>query len=290
MDDLVSVIIPTYNTNNSLKRAIKSVLDQTYMKIEIIVVDDNNLNSTGRKNCERIMQCYKLNSKVKYVKHKQNINGSAARNTGVANSKGFYIAFLDDDDFFYKEKIEKQIQFMKKNNYDFCSCYCKIYKNIYSFKIKENYISDVLFLKKAPQTSSFVLTKNLFLKLNGFDETYIRHQDYEFLIRACLVTKIGILPEVLYERANNNVDNRAKGEKLEKVKEKFLSDFENVITLYKINKKKIIGKNYASVFLAYIREKNYKDALRIFKQHFNIYLIFYICTQCIKIIIFKLTK
>lgn len=290
MDDLVSVIIPTYNTNNSLKRAIKSVLDQTYMKIEIIVVDDNNLNSTGRKNCERIMQCYKLNSKVKYVKHKQNINGSAARNTGVANSKGFYIAFLDDDDFFYKEKIEKQIQFMKKNNYDFCSCYCKIYKNIYSFKIKENYISDVLFLKKAPQTSSFVLTKNLFLKLNGFDETYIRHQDYEFLIRACLVTKIGILPEVLYERANNNVDNRAKGEKLEKVKEKFLSDFENVITLYKINKKKIIGKNYASVFLAYIREKNYKDALRIFKQHFNIYLIFYICAQCIKIIIFKLTK
>lgn len=290
MDDLVSVIIPTYNTNNSLKRAIKSVLDQTYMKIEIIVVDDNNLNSTGRKNCERIMQCYKLNSKVKYVKHKQNINGSAARNTGVANSKGFYIAFLDDDDFFYKEKIEKQIQFMKKNNYDFCSCYCKIYKNIYSFKIKENYISDVLFLKKAPQTSSFVLTKNLFLKLNGFDETYIRHQDYEFLIRACLVTKIGILPEVLYERANNNVDNRAKGEKLEKVKEKFLSDFENVITLYKINKKKIIGKNYASVFLAYIREKNYKDALRIFKQHFNIYLIFYICVQCIKIIIFKLTK
>lgn len=290
MDDLVSVIIPTYNTNNSLKRAIKSVLDQTYLKIEIIVVDDNNLNSTGRKNCERIMQCYKLNSKVKYVKHKQNINGSAARNTGVANSKGFYIAFLDDDDFFYKEKIEKQIQFMKKNNYDFCSCYCKIYKNIYSFKIKENYISDVLFLKKAPQTSSFVLTKNLFLKLNGFDETYFRHQDYEFLIRACLVTKIGILPEVLYERANNNVDNRAKGEKLEKVKEKFLSDFENVITLYKINKKKIIGKNYASVFLAYIREKNYKDALRIFKQHFNIYLIFYICAQCIKIIIFKLTK
>ena len=290
MNNLVSIVIPTYNTNDSLKKAINSALEQTYKSIEIIVVDDNSPDSNGRKNCEKIMESYKSNNKIKYVKHKQNKNGSAARNTGVTHSKGFYIAFLDDDDFFYKEKIEKQIKFMIENNYDFCGCYCKMYKNIYSFKIKENYISDVLFARKVPQTSSFVMTKSLFLQLNGFDETYIRHQDYEFLIRVCLKTKIGIFPEVLYERTSNNVDNRAKGKKLEEIKKKFLKEFEYVIVEYKTNEKKVKGKNYASVFLAYIREKSYKDAKRVLKQHFNIYLIYYICTQCVKIITFKLTK
>ena len=83
-EKMVSVIIPTYKRADYLTRAIDSVLNQTYNNIEIIVVDDNNSNSTDRKNTESIMQKYNENSKIKYIKHSKNMNGSAARNTGVS--------------------------------------------------------------------------------------------------------------------------------------------------------------------------------------------------------------
>ena len=108
---LVSVIIPTYKRLGMLGRAIDSVLNQTYNNIEIIIVDDNNEDSEYRKETERFMKKYDDNIEIKYVKHKQNKNGAAARNTGINNANGVYIAFLDDDDEFSPKKIELQIIF-----------------------------------------------------------------------------------------------------------------------------------------------------------------------------------
>ena len=71
MNELVSVIIPTYKRNENLKKAIESVLKQTYQNIEIIVVDDNNPDTRFRKDNEKIMECYLTNSKVKYIKHEK---------------------------------------------------------------------------------------------------------------------------------------------------------------------------------------------------------------------------
>ena len=107
---MVSVIIPTYKRYNMLPRAIASVLSQTYSNIQIVVVDDNNPDTEYRKKTEALMEQYALDERVKYVKHSKNANGSVARNTGIKSSDGEIVAFLDDDDFFYPEKIEKQIR------------------------------------------------------------------------------------------------------------------------------------------------------------------------------------
>ena len=102
----VSVIIPTYKGSDNLIRAIKSVLNQTYKNIEIIVVDDNDENSIFRKENEERLKSFIDDNKIIYLKHKCNKNGAAARNTGLRKSSGAYITFLDDDDYFlYNKKV-----------------------------------------------------------------------------------------------------------------------------------------------------------------------------------------
>ena len=110
MNPLVSVIIPTHGDGHTLQRAVESVLKQTYNNIEIVVVDDNGIDSENHLLTESIMHKYKDNSKIKYVVHQKNLNGAVARNTGEKNSKGLYIALLDDDDVFFEKKIEVQLK------------------------------------------------------------------------------------------------------------------------------------------------------------------------------------
>lgn len=106
---LVSVVIPTYSRNLALTRAIDSVLAQTHEKLEIIVVDDNPPESEWRESTQRLMQQYANNPKIHYIKNAQNLGGSGARNEGIKAANGEYIAFLDDDDEYFPEKVEKQL-------------------------------------------------------------------------------------------------------------------------------------------------------------------------------------
>lgn len=109
MNNLVTAVIPTYKRPNQLKRAIDSCLSQTYSNIEIIVVDDNSPETEYRETTEKVRHLYNNNKKVKYIQHDKNRNGSAARNTGLANAIGKHITFVDDDDILYQEKLSKQV-------------------------------------------------------------------------------------------------------------------------------------------------------------------------------------
>ena len=110
MNDKVSIIIPTYKRSDLLERAIKSVINQTYKNIEIIVVDDNVNNSKEHLQNLKIIEKY---PQIIYIKNKKNLGGGLTRNVGIKASTGEYIAFLDDDDEFYPTKIEKQYQLYK---------------------------------------------------------------------------------------------------------------------------------------------------------------------------------
>lgn len=116
--ELVTVIIPTYQRKmDVLSRALKSVLYQTYKNIEILLIDDNKIDSYS---LEVINLVEKLrDERIKIVKNDNNIGGALSRNKGIQIAKGTYISFLDDDDFYLKDKIEKQVDFMKKNKCDF---------------------------------------------------------------------------------------------------------------------------------------------------------------------------
>jgi glycosyltransferase involved in cell wall biosynthesis len=104
---LISVILPTYNRDSLLKRAIKSVLRQTFGDFELIIVDD-----ASNDNTPQVVQNLE-DPRIKYHRHEFNKGGSAARNTGIKLSKGEYIAFLDDDDEWYPNKLELQYKEMK---------------------------------------------------------------------------------------------------------------------------------------------------------------------------------
>ena len=272
-EKLVSIIIPTYNTDYSLKRAIDSVINQTYKNIEIIVVDDNNLNSKYRKIAESIMKNYECISNIKYIKHDKNRNGSAARNTGLKHSKGEYICFLDDDDYFYPNKIEKQYRCILASNADGCVCFYEKDNHINTFKVKNNYIKEILMCENCPQTSSFMLKNEAVIKIDGFDESYQRHQDYEFMLRFCQKYTLCVCQDVLYTMDRNASNNIPDGYKLEKIKNKFLQQFDYLIDQYNLNKNKVYAKHYASVAYAYLKSNNLKDFIRIFKEYPNIWFI-----------------
>jgi glycosyltransferase involved in cell wall biosynthesis len=106
-NQLVSVIIPTFNRATYLDLAIKSVVNQTYKNIEIIVVDDGSDNNYAEAICSHYPTC-------NYY-YKQNGGLSSARNFGIQKAKGDFIAFLDDDDEFIAEKTEKQLQILNEN-------------------------------------------------------------------------------------------------------------------------------------------------------------------------------
>ena len=187
---LVSVIIPTYGGTEFLSRCVDSVLSQTYKNIEIIVVDDNGLGSPNQKETATIMERYKSMSNVKYVCHEVNINGSAARNTGVKTSNGEYIALLDDDDVFLPDKIKRQVELLSSLSLDYGAVYCSHETFLDGSKVGEEHalmdgkiLYEYMLHKVEIASSSIMVRRNVWEELGGFDESFKRHQDWEFIIR-----------------------------------------------------------------------------------------------------------
>lgn len=140
--ELVSVIMPTYNSGKYIEETIETVKNQTYKNWELIIVDD-----CSKDNTEEIVNKY-INSdnRIKYYKFKTNQGAAKARTKAMEMANGNYMAFLDSDDLWNEEKLEKQLEFMKKNHYNFtCTEYEQIDENgkkmnrIIKTKIKANY-------------------------------------------------------------------------------------------------------------------------------------------------------
>jgi teichuronic acid biosynthesis glycosyltransferase TuaG len=112
---LVSIIVPTYNSSNFIKDAIESVKSQTYINWEMIIVDDCSKDNT----VEIIKGEMKKDKRIKLICLEKNSGAAFARNTAIQNARGKYIAFLDSDDLWYPEKLEKQVAFMQENDIAF---------------------------------------------------------------------------------------------------------------------------------------------------------------------------
>ena len=283
----VSVIIPTYGGEVTIVKAIESVLRQDYENFEIIVVDDNNPNTDARKKTEEYMKNFLENDKILYIKHERNKNGSAARNTGFKNSTGQYISLLDDDDIFFKSKIREQVLFLE-NNREYGGCYCWRKQNGKEICGEfEGDLTEVLLdLSFTPTTDSLMIRRECYIELNGFDETYYRHQDFEFLLRFFKKYKIGVLRKVLFEVLGNKINNQPKGQKLFNIKKSFFEHFEKEIE--SINKrklgykKKVYAEHFSRAFKDMIRYGNFILAIKTYflygyKGGFLFWKIFFYC-------------
>ena len=185
---LISVIIPTFNRKAAVIRAIKSVLNQTYKNIEVLVIDDASTDGTEEviKNISDI--------RVKYFKLEKNTKGTMPRNFGIEKSAGEYIAFLDSDDEWLPSKLELQLGYMKSHETPNDSVLCFTNASILINKKKtvevkneecffEDDIVNYIFEKNSfVQTSTFMIRADI-AKQVQFDPTLTKHQDYDFCIR-----------------------------------------------------------------------------------------------------------
>jgi len=238
MNEIVSIVIPTYGRPKYLERALNSVLNQSYEFIEVIVVDDNNPGTPERIATEKLMKGFIEKKDIKYIQHEKNINGSAARNTGLKASSGEYITFLDDDDEFLKEKIEKQVLAIKQfPEYDAIYCMCEYYfknkKVSDSIYAKDgNCAFDVLRLKADIPTPSMFLKRSKVESINGFDESFKRHQEYEFMTRFFETSSMYCVKEVLLRINIDSTLNRPNIDKLLEAKEHFFKKLKPYIVKY----------------------------------------------------------
>ena len=114
-EELVSIIVPVYNSEKFIDDTIKTVKEQTYKNWEMLLINDCSTD-----NSAKIITKYKNDDKrIKLINLEKNSGAAVARNIGIEEANGKYIAFLDADDLWKKEKLEKQIKFMKENNYVF---------------------------------------------------------------------------------------------------------------------------------------------------------------------------
>ena len=272
---LVSVVITTYNGTDSIERAIKSVLNQTYRSIEVIVVDDNGLGSINQIKTETIVKKF---PSVIYIPHKINKNGSAARNTGINVAKGKYVAFLDDDDAFMSTKIEKQVVALEKCTNEYAVCYTGILVHYNNGKVREliqdesGYLfTQILRREIHIGTSVLMIKRDVLKKMNGFDESFRRHQDWEVMDRLSKEYNFVAIPEPLIDRYICQRNSATDATKYEQNRLFYLEKMESLInSLIDDDKRYVYYFHYMSIAKEFLKEKNLKKFFYYAKKTNNI--------------------
>lgn len=182
---LVTAVITTYNRPEMVQYAIQSVLVQTYEPLELIVIDDG-----CDSGVEDWLHSQGL-SQIRYIRHEENQGLPTARNTGLTNSKGKYIAYLDDDDEWKPEKIQKQVELAETLSSDYAIIYCGLeVKDKVDQVVALNMprlkgtIKDEI-VKKGLNTipSSYLFCKDTLLKIGGFDTDLYTGIDHDLWMK-----------------------------------------------------------------------------------------------------------
>ena len=188
----ISVIIPMYNSKNTIKSAIESLLNQTYIEpIEIIVVNDGSIDG-----CEKIVEEMIINNQTnRTIKLINKANGgvSSARNRGIKEASGEYIAFLDSDDIWHPQKLELVFEALKDDSIKFIG-HSYTLENNFDKKFNLEKLSKVSFtkllLKNFAVTPSIIIKKEI---CEYFDETMTHTEDHELWLRITLKTDVHYL-------------------------------------------------------------------------------------------------
>lgn len=266
MEKLVSVVIPSHGGGKFIQRAVDSALGQTYKNIEVIVVDDNGIGTEAQLLTASNMEKYKDNERVKYVCHEVNKKGSAARNTGVNNSKGEYIALLDDDDMFYPDNVENHVKIMESLPDDYALTYCdhdayrgdKLFRTVHYDK-SGSLFYEVMRHMVTIGSPSMMVKRSVWDELNGFDESFVRHQDWEFTARVAFYYKVKATGHMGFRQYFEDRHNHRDPDTAKKYREHYLERLSSYIDkLPKKQQKDIRIYNRLGVAFEYFRFRGFK--------------------------------
>lgn len=265
----VSVIIPTYKREiKYLSRAIDSIKNQTYKNTEIVVVDDNPMDTDFRKQVIEFMQQFSNDSNVIYIMNKKNVGGSLARNNGINVATGEYITFLDDDDEYMPKKIEKQLNYMINIGCDMSFTNLKLvnenkvvvdYRGFHDLKnLDKMTLLKYHIMRHLTGTPTFMYKAEKLKQIGGFDDAKCGQEFYLMLKSIERNLTIGYLDDcdvLAYRHRNGGISqgkNKIEGEiSLNKLKRKYFY-------IFTLREKIFIQfRYYAVMCVAYKRNKEY---------------------------------
>jgi len=207
---LVSVIIPTFNRSEKLVRAVESVISQHYNPLEILVVDDGSTDTTYK-------DLLKFGKSITYIRLNKNSGVSVARNTGINNATAPWIAFLDSDDYWLKDKLHIQMAFIR-NNPETIACQTdEIWirnGTRVNPKIKHNKPSGYIFHQSLKlclvSPSSVLIKKSVFSETGMFDESLPAAEDYDLWLRISCRYPIYLIDKKLIIKEGGHHDQLSK--------------------------------------------------------------------------------
>lgn len=263
---MISCIITTYKREPSvLSRAIKSIINQTYKDIEIIVINDA---PEEKQLCEEIrIMLEKFNVNIRYIEHDKNKGACAARNTGISVANGEYIAFLDDDDEWIENKLE--LQFEKMAEEDVAMVYCdhlyidasgnEVYKKPFlEYVVGESDFEKLLCFNFIGSTSFPLIKASVLRSVGGFNEQLRSSQDHEVWLKIAQNHNIAYVDKALVkyyyseQAITRSIKNREQGYTY------LLSEFAE---LYE-NNKKILHCRYILLSTTYFGMHCFKQGFR----------------------------
>lgn len=250
----ISVIIPTYNRENSIHRAISSVLQQTFQDFELIIVDDGSQDGT--------LDLIKTitDPRIKVVRHSKNSGTAEARNTGVKSSLGRYVAFLDSDDEWLPEKISRQMEVLRNREEEIIANVSGYY--LYDeFDIRRKQIPSrpnswhkhLLMGCGLGEGTTLVVSRKAFEKIGYFDPSLPRYGDWDWLLR---FTKLYPLTITLEPLAVVYRASQPQAKVVERAARQFLEKHDRDFRQFGYYGKRAIGKRYLEVAIYYFLEGN----------------------------------
>ena len=265
----ISIIIPTYNRGRLIERSVKSVLEQDYRNLEVIVIDDCSTDNTEEvlKNLTDV--------RIEFIKHTQNKGANAARNTGIKAANGDYIAFQDSDDEWMPEKLSKQMKIFEDSDDEnlgivytaFWKIEEKTKKYIPSKDILKTSgdLHNVLLGKNFISTQTLLIKKECLLDVGIFDESLPRLQDWELLLRLSKDYHFYLVDEplvnVYYTEDSISTNQKNLTETLMLILEKHYDDF--------AKNKKVLAAYYCYMsqqfYLASDKKETYNYCLKALK-------------------------
>ena len=285
---LFSIIMPVYKTEKEvIINAIKSVEEQTEKEWELLIIDDNFSGSDWKKVIEDLSQVY-TNNKIKFFFHDDNKGANAARNTGVKNAQGIYIAFLDADDVWdidYLETIREKIFHISP---DIISCNYRLVTSSRTFDMNPTHPEEgqvymnLIYSDVIGPTSAVTVLKEKLNEVNGFDTELPARQDYDTWVRICRTgANVGFVDEPkvsIYRTDRESISSRGLNHinGTEKVLEKLLSD----IKLEPYHEKIKYSHYYESAIYALRQEESSiarKYLKRTLKCKFSFKVVFIYC-------------
>ncbi|HLV31542.1 MAG TPA: glycosyltransferase family 2 protein [Chitinispirillaceae bacterium] len=289
-NDMVSVIIPTYNRAYETIRALKSVIAQTYNNFEVLVIDDCSDDYELLKK----MIAQIDDKRIKLIRNDINRNGAFARNVGINLAIGKYIAFLDSDDEWDSQKLHYQVETANKHTGNNFLIYCK------SHVIRRGYVEELPHESIREDQSvanylfvcgGFMPTPSLFLPVslarkNLFNENLLRHQDYDFLLKLEGKAIFILINRVLVKIYANHPERSEKRGANYNISKKFLVEYDryfniqekNYFWLQNVGFYMARSNNKIDAIISVLKNKHYKY---VKLKHLLTYIIYYLFVNTI---------